>query len=117
MAQFVLMLREDPAVLAGMSPEEIQAVIGRYMEWSARLREKGKLTGGQKLVDGEGRVIAKNGGSITMTDGPFAETKEILGGYFLFEASGYDEIRELIADCPHLDFGSIEVREIHVLDE
>lgn len=116
MPQFVLMLREDPAVFEGMSPDEMQQVIMRYQEWSDRMRATGKLAGGQKLVDGEGKVLATKNGSITVTDGPFAESKEILGGYFILEASGYDEVRELAADCPHLDFGSIEVRQIHVLE-
>lgn len=117
MAQYVLMLREDPSVFESLSPEEMQKVIGRYMAWSDGMKEKGKLIGGQKLVDGEGRVIRATNGTITMIDGPFAETKELLGGYFILDVSGYDEVRELVADCPHLEFGSIEVRQIHVLDE
>lgn len=117
MSQFVLMLREDPAGFESLSPEEMQKVIGRYMAWADRMREKGKYAGGQKLVDGDGRVIARKNGSVAMTDGPFAETKEILGGYFILEASGYDEVRELVDDCPHLEFGSIEVREIHQIHE
>ena len=45
-------------------------------------------------------------------DGPYTETKEILGGYFAVEAGSYDEAIELTRDCPHFDFGSIEIREI-----
>jgi hypothetical protein len=45
-------------------------------------------------------------------DGPYSETKEVLGGYWLIEASDYDEAMEVVADHPHLRFGSLEVREI-----
>jgi len=45
-------------------------------------------------------------------DGPYTETKEIVGGYFLIEADSYDHAIELSRDCPHFDFGSIEIREL-----
>jgi hypothetical protein len=47
-----------------------------------------------------------------VSDGPFAEANEVMGGLFVIEAATYDEVVELCKDCPHLDFGSIEIREV-----
>ena len=51
-------------------------------------------------------------GTTKVTDGPYAEAREVIGGLFIIEANSYDEIVELSKDCPHLDFGSIEIREV-----
>lgn len=109
MPQFVLMLR-DTGFPEDISPEEIQAIIGRYGEWSRKVN----AAGGQKLRDGEGRVVVRKDGGVAVTDGPYTESKEVIGGYFLLEARDYDEALKLVEDCPHLDFGSIEIREIEM---
>jgi hypothetical protein len=95
-----------------MSPAQMQDMIQRYGAWSQRAGEKGKLKGGEKLRDREGRVARGDAGGMKVTDGPFAESKEIIGGYWVLEAAGYDEVQQLIADHPHLEFGSLEIREI-----
>lgn len=107
MPQFVLMLRDSGSFPENISPEEIQQVLERYGAWSARLGVTG-----QKLVDGSGRVLVRKDGGLAVTDGPYAESREIIGGYFLLEASDYDDAAKLAEDCPHLDFGSIEIRQI-----
>ena len=109
MPQYVLMLR-DNGFPEDISPEEIQAIIDRYRVWS----EKAGTRGGQKLRDGEGRVLVKKEGGVAVTDGPYAESKEVIGGYFLIDAPDYDHALALAQDCPHLEFGSIEVREIEM---
>ncbi len=109
MPQYVLMLR-DQGFPDDISPEEIQAIIDRYSVWS----EKVGARGGQKLRDGEGRVLVKKDGGLAVTDGPYTESKEVIGGYFVIEAPSYDEALALAHDCPHLDFGSIEIREIEM---
>jgi len=58
--------------------------------------------------------MRRNSSSVAITDGPFAEAKEIIGGYFIVQANSYDEAVGLAKDCPHLDFGTIEVREIEI---
>ena len=103
MAEFVLMLRDEGAFPGDLSPAEIQAVIQRYGAWM----EKVGATG-QKLRDGEGRVMRRSG----VIDGPFAEAKEVLGGFFVIKADSYKDAETICADCPHLDFGSIEIRQI-----
>ena len=108
MPKFVLMLR-DTGFPEGISPEEIQAIIDRYRTWKDKLGATG-----QKLRDGEGRVMTRRDAGVTITDGPYAEAREVIGGYFIIEAKDYDEAVRLSQDCPHLDFGSIESREIEL---
>lgn len=109
MPQFVLMLRDTGSFPTGISPEEIQQIIERYAAWSAKLGAHG-----QKLRDGEGRVMTRAADTLSVVDGPYAEAREILGGYFVVDAADFDEAVKLAADCPHLDFGSIEVRQIEM---
>ncbi len=107
MAQFILMLRDTGSFPGDISPEEIQQVIQRYGQWMEKVRGRG-----QKLYDGEGRVVVRKDGGIAVTDGPYVESKEVLGGYFVIEADDYDTAAKLVEDCPHLDYGSIEIRRI-----
>jgi hypothetical protein len=107
MSQFMLMLRDSGGFPDNISAEEIQAIIERYGAWLAKVRGSG-----HKLFDGEGRVVVRRDGGLAVTDGPFVEAKEIIGGYFVIEADDYDRAAKLVEDCPHLDFGSIEIRRI-----
>ena len=112
MARFMVLAR-DSAPSTHMSPEENQKMIERYRSWSDRLRQAGKVLEGQKLWQGEGKTVRKKGTSLTVTDGPYAESKEILGGFWLIEASSYDEALALVGDSPHLEYGgTLEVRRI-----
>jgi hypothetical protein len=108
MSQFVMLLWETPATFANASPTEIQAIIGEYVAWRKAMGAAGKLTGGQKLRDEGGKHLS--GG--TVSDGPYVETNEIIGGYFQIEAADYAEAIEISRSCPHLRFGRIELREI-----
>ena len=114
MPQYMLLLRGSTTRGEDLGPEEIQAIIGRYMAWSQALREKNRLLGGEKLHDRSGRVLSRAAtGQVVLRDGPFAETKETIGGYFLLECRDYDEAVELARTCPHLELcGTIEVRQI-----
>jgi hypothetical protein len=109
MPQFMLMLRDSGSFPQDISPEEIQAILSRYGQWSQKVRATG-----QKLFDGEGRVIVRKDGGVAATDGPYVESKEVIGGYFVIEADDYDAAARLAEDCPHLDFGSIEIRRIEL---
>jgi hypothetical protein len=114
MAKFMLLLYDDPSGWQNVSPEEMQKAIAKYMAWGQRLRDKGILAGSDKLQD-NGRVIRKSGSQIRVSDGPYAESKEVFGGYFAIEAPDYNSAVEECTDCPHLDYGgTIEVREVHV---
>jgi hypothetical protein len=106
----MLLLRDEPTVFAGFSPEEMQKIIQRYGDWRRSLQNR--ITMGHKLKDGEGRVMRTEHKKPVVTDGPFAEAKEVMGGFFVVEAEDYDQAVEVAKTCPHMDFGSIEVRRI-----
>ncbi len=112
MAMFLILPREAPEAFGGLSSDQLRRVLDKYATWGEQLREAGKILGGNKLRDGEGRVLRGRGGNIVVTDGPFGETDEIVGGYWLVEARDYDDVVQLSNDCPHLEFGSLEVRQV-----
>ncbi len=113
MAQYMLILRESKIDFADISAEEIEKVIGDYMAWSNKLGEEGKLVGGEKLKDDGGKHLSINNGSLRVTDGPFTEAKEIIGGYFTINAANYEEAVKIAETCPHLKYGGrIELREV-----
>ena len=109
MPQFVVMLRDSGTFPSDISPEEIQAIIQKYGEWIQSMGGQG-----QKLRDGEGRIVLREADRVTVTDGPYTESKEILGGYFLVEADSYDDVVSRCRTSPHLDFGSIEIRQVEM---
>jgi hypothetical protein len=102
--------REAEEIWAKMSPEELQADMKNWNEWMAKLAQKDKLTGGQPLFP-HGKVV-RPGKKIT--DGPFIEGKDVVGGYLLIKANDEDEAVALSEGCPMFNSpgGSVEVREI-----
>jgi hypothetical protein len=93
----------------GLSSEEIQNVMNRWIAWLDRLAEQGKARAGQPLTD-QGKVISGKKGQ-TILDGPFAESKEAVAGYILLQVDNLDEAMEIAKECPGLDYGlSVEVR-------
>jgi hypothetical protein len=114
----MLLLHEQPADFSQMSPADIEAVIAEYMAWSNNLAAQGKIRGGEKLCDEGGRHLRGFGDEFRVTDGPFVEAKEVIGGYFAIEAADYDEAVRLSSDCPHLKYGGwVELREIQPTGE
>ena len=113
MSQFMLFIRngEEPNQL---SPEQIQQAIQRFSAWAKKLREQGQLVAAEKLKDNEGLLLRTRNGQIVV-DGPFAETKETIGGYFIVEAGNLAEATEITKECPALTHGGIvELREIEL---
>lgn len=115
MAQFMILLYGDPKRFKTMSPEEMQEAMQKYWAWGNKLRKEGRYVSSHKLTDGEGRVM-RGKSDVRVTDGPFTEGKEFLGGYYMFEADSFEHAVELSRDHPQLFYGgTIEVRQIHVL--
>ncbi len=113
MPKYMLLLHDDTAAFADVSPEQMQTVIEKYVAWGERLRKDGIMTGGEKLADEPGKVIRRRDGDVRVTDGPYSETREVLGGYYTIEAKDYAHAIELSRDCPQLEYGgTIEVRQI-----
>ena len=113
MAQFLGVLYGDPARFESMPPAALQAAIAKYMGWGQQATKKKLIVGSNKLVDDKGKVLRR---TPVATDGPYSETKEVLGGYYLIEAANYDEAVKFFQDHPHLTYdGTIEIRKIEVL--
>lgn len=108
MAKYMLLLRDTPEAWSKFSPEEMQKILEKYVAW----RSKPYVVAGDGLVSGSGRVVGKKDGSVKVTEGPFSEAKEIVGGFYTVEASSYEEAVQLAMDNPHIEIGSIEVREV-----
>lgn len=95
----------------GLSPEQMQQVVGDWMAWFERLGREGKVAGGNPL-ENEGKVVTGKGGKF-VADGPFAEAKEAIGGYFLLTVKSEAEAVAIAQQCPGLPHGAIvEVRPI-----
>ncbi len=115
MAEYLLLFRGgDPSTMEGGSPEKMQEHMQLWMKWMGGLQEQGKLIGAQPLFS-TGKVL--KGTKKVITDGPFMEGKEMVGGYLACKASSYDEAVEISKGCPILIFedGIVEVREIREL--
>ena len=116
MAKFMLLLHDNPQAFADVSPEQMQKVIEKYQAWGKRLREQGVIQGGNKLMDEPGKVMRSKDGQVRVTDGPYSESKEILGGFYIIEATDYAQALERSKDCPHLGYGgTIEVRQVDLV--
>lgn len=117
MAQFMLLLHDNPNEFAGLDQNELMAVIKEYQAWGQKMASQGKLVLGRKLKDEGGRNLTARGNEILVTDGPFAEAKEVLGGFYIVEGASYDEAVELAKIGPHLrHHGRIEIRQIDPLE-
>jgi len=113
MAQFLMLLHDSPTDFEGMSPEDLESVIGEYVAWRRGLEERSLLVGSNKLEDEGGRDLSLVDGQLRVVDGPYSEAKEVLGGYFLIEAEDYDSAVEIASGCPHLRYGPrIELRRV-----
>ena len=95
----------------GLSPEQIEKVMNQWMAWFDRLTKEGKAISGHPL-EREGKVVTGKKGRV-VADGPFAEAKEAVGGYFTLRVDTIEEAVAIAKECPGLDYGTIvEVRQI-----
>jgi len=93
-----------------LSPEEMQRVSEEWMAWFRRLTEQGKAVAGNPL-EREGKIVS--GKDRIVSDGPFAESKEAIGGYFLLDVATMDEALAIARECPGLPYGiRVEVRPV-----
>ncbi|MBK8256741.1 MAG: YciI family protein [Polyangiaceae bacterium] len=111
--QYMLLIYDNEAVLNDMKPEDRGAFMAGYGEFTKAIIASGHFKAGDALqpVSTATTVRVRNGKTM-VTDGPFAETREQLGGYYLIEAADLDEARAIAARIPSSRTGSIEVRPI-----
>lgn len=112
MEKFMFIFHGCPDVTP--SPEEMQASMTQWMAWIDKLAQDGRYVSGEPLMAG-GKLIKGNAKGVT--DGPYAEGKEVVGGYFIVNAENYDDAIALCAGYPDFDKGgSIQVRQVQKLD-
>jgi hypothetical protein len=86
---------------------------GSYIAWRDALVKRNKMRAGEKLTNDGGRHLRTHDGKVSVTDGPYSESREILGGFFMIEAADYGEAVEIARTCPHLGEGKwIEERQV-----
>jgi hypothetical protein len=111
--RYALLICTDESAEQAMSQAEGEAQFAGYMKFGEEMTKRGVLTGGERLrpTSDATTVQVRNGETVT-SDGPFAETKEQIGGFYLIEAKDLDEAIEVAAKIPGAGTGSIEVRPI-----
>jgi hypothetical protein len=114
MSEFVFLYRGE-GDMRKLSPQEAQQSMQQWMAWFKELEKKGKLKSIGQPLERAGKVVG--GKTKPVTDGPYAETKDIIGGYSLIEARNLDEAAELAAGCPGIQRGGlVEVRPVMPLN-
>ena len=107
MNDYLMMILDNEAAQAHVTPAEMQTLIAGHAEFGKGLRTSGIYRDGERLRPGAKRVQGQN-----VFDGPFAETKEALGGYYLVRAESLEAATEIAKRCPMLDGDTIEVRQV-----
>ena len=111
---FLFIFRNQLHTQPKLSPEEMQKIFGSWMKWVETLKAEGVYLGGNPLEEGGKMLRGPNGQNLT--DGPFAESKEIVGGYMVISADSLDRATRIAKDCPGFTYGgSVEVRPINVI--
>jgi len=116
--QYLCLIYTDESAEARMTREEGQAVMGEYFAFTEGIKKSGHYVGGNPLQPTKtASTVRVRQGKMSTTDGPFAETKEQLGGYYLIEAKDLNEAIQVASRIPSVKTGSIEVRPIMVFNQ
>lgn len=111
--RYILMICEDEKWLDSLSPEEGASILAEYGTFTKEMAGRGVLEGGERLrPTSDSTSVRVRDGEVITFDGPFAETKEQVGGYFLVDCKDLDEAIEVAARIPGARTGTIEVRPI-----
>src|SRR6266581_2199385 len=98
MAKFMYLFRSNPAAYRLMSPEQMQQMTKKWMDWKDTMEKGGHIHQLGERLDGTGKVV--RGKAKAVTDGPFVEVKDSIQGYMLVEAKDMDQALELAKGCP-----------------
>jgi hypothetical protein len=111
--RYAMLICADENWIASLDDKEGPAMLAKYGEWMEEMNQRGVLQGGERLrPTSDATTVRVRDGETLTTDGPFAETKEQVGGYFLVDCKDLDEAIEIAAKIPGAAHGSIEVRPI-----
>ncbi len=111
--RYTLLICTDQAAEQAQSPEESSAMLGEYVAFTEEMGRRGVLQGGERLrPTTDATTVRVHDGEVLTSDGPFAETKEQIGGYFVVDCKDLDEAIEVASKIPGARRGAIEVRPI-----
>jgi hypothetical protein len=111
--RYLLLIAGDENARSAVSAEEDAATLDEYAQWMKTVAERGILQGGERVRPAsDATTVRVRNGEVLTTDGPFAETKEQMGGYFVLDCKDLDEAIEVASKLPAAKSGSIEVRPI-----
>ena len=107
----MLIINRSPDENPEMSPDEMQRAVQKMRDWLLSIQASGRYVVSDKLMEEGGKVVTIQNGRAVVTDGPYSESKEVIGGYFTVRAANYDEAVAIARDCPFVEFGSVAVRQ------
>lgn len=116
--KYLCLIYEEEKQWESMPQEQAGAIFGEYFAFTEGIKQSGHLVGGEALQPTHtATTVRVRNGKISTTDGPFAETKEQLGGYYLVEAKDLNDAIQVAAKIPGARMGCVEVRPIVVFDQ
>ena len=116
--RYLLLIYADESQYAGMSEPELQADMAKWWEYDSAIKGAGAASAGEALQPTTtGTTVRVRDGKTLTTDGPFAETKEQLGGYYVLDVENLDAAIEWAHKCPGAQYGSIELRPIQEFEQ
>jgi hypothetical protein len=111
--RYAMLICSDESAVAQVGPDEPGSMLPEYMKFGEEMTERGVLQGGERLrPTSDATTVQVRDGEVITSDGPFAETKEQIGGFYLVDCKDLDEAIEIAAKIPGARVGSIEVRPI-----
>ena len=113
MTQYMLLIYGEESAWASLSPDQLSAEMGAYMAYTKEMAQAGVLVAGDELHPvSTAKTLSVSNGKQKVVDGPFAETKETLGGYYLVNVESEADALAWAAKCPGARYGRIEVRPV-----
>jgi hypothetical protein len=111
--KYLCLIYEDESRFSSVPKDQIDQIMGEYRAFGESIKQSGHYIGGSQLQPTHAATTLRSrNGKVSTTDGPFAETKEQLGGYYLIEAKDLNDAIQVASRIPSVKFGSIEVRPI-----
>ncbi len=115
--KYMLLLYSAPDAGPAQDSPEAQEQMGKWFGVTEEMGKAGVLVAGDALQPtGTATTLRERDGEVTLTDGPFAETKEVLGGYYIIDVADFDEAAKWAAKMPLAPYGSVEIRALQEFD-
>ena len=116
--RYMLLIYTDESVYSSMSESDMQADMAKWFEYDSAIKSSGAASHGEALQPtSTATTVRDDGGKPIVTDGPFAETKEQFGGYYLLDVENLDAAIEWAHKCPAARYGSVELRPVQEFDQ